>query len=487
MALQTKTFTAGSFDRYTGTSNGYVLDLILTEESADQLTNTSTVAYKLQLRSGPSNRFNGYLRSQVTLGGETVALNEMHTITAAYDQTYQLLSGSCTVPHDPDGSLTLSAAGTVTMLGETMTNPYAPPDMTVQAQLALTAIPRASSIAATAAYIGDSATLAVGRKSAAYSHTIFYQFGNLSGYLADAAGTRSDQPVRLTDTALLFPIPEAFYGQIPDAPSGICTLKCTTFSGDVQIGEPQTAAFTVTADPARCGPTVTGTVADENPATLALTGSDQILVQGASDARCAVQAGANCGASIAALYVNGAPMDSESCTLTAVTTDVITFRAVDSRGYSAQYTVPGLQLVPYVPLQFYASAARTDPTSGGATLTLQGKWYNGRLGQASNALSAQYRIDGGSWQETAVPTQGGDLSAQISLTGLDYRTGHTIDVQLSDVLQTRSQTLTVSKGIPVFDWGEEDFAFHVPVIFTASDGTEFILDRIDGQLVAREI
>ena len=484
MALQTKTFTVGSFDRFTGTSNGYVLDLILTEESTDQLANTSQISYKLQLRSGPSNRFNGYLRAEVVFGGKTVAVQELATITAAYNETYLLLAGTETVAHNQDGTFTLSAGGSITMLGETVTNPYAPPNMTAQAQMALTAIARASAIAAAGAFIGDTATLAVSRKSAAYTHTIFYQFGKLTGYLADAVGTHSDTPVYLTDTALLFPIPESFYGEIPDAPSSLCTLKCTTFSGDVQIGEPQTAAFTVTADPARCGPVVTGTVADSNEATLALTGDEKILVQGVSNAQCTVQAQANGGASITALFVNGAKIEQSPHTLAAVATDQITFRAVDSRGYSAQYTVPGLQLVPYVAPSFHASAQRTDPTSGGARLTLQGKWYPGHFGAVSNALSAQYRIDGGAWTELTLSTQAGDLWAECSLSGLDYRTGHTVQVQLSDALTMQSQTLTLSKGIPVFDWGENDFAFHVPVRFTATDGTEFTLDLTDGRLTA---
>lgn len=484
MALQTNVFTTGSFDRYTGTSNGYILDLILTEESVDQLANTSLVSYKLQLRSGPSNRFNGYVRAEVKLGGETVAVEEMATISAAYNQTYLLLSGSCAVSHDPDGTFALEAAGAVTMLGETVTNPYAPPNMTADAQMALTAIPRASTIAATSVFIGDAATLAISRKSTAYTHSIRYQFGSLSGYLADAVGTHADTEVKLTDTALLFPIPESFYGEIPDAPAALCTLTCTTYAGSTQIGEPQTAAFTVTADPARCGPVVSGTVADSNPATLALTGDDQILVQGVSAAQCTVNAQAQHGASIAALYVNGAKIAQSPHVIAAVTTDSVTFRAVDSRGYSTEYTVPGLTLVPYVPLRFHAGARRTDPTSGGAMLTLQGKWYPGSFGAVSNTLTAQYRVDGGTWTTFALTVSAGDLTVELPLSGLDYRTGHTIEVQLADALQTQTQTVTVSKGIPVFDWGENDFAFHVPVRFTAADGTEFTLDLVNGQLTA---
>ena len=84
-------------------------------------------------------------------------------------------------------------------------------------------------------------------------------------------------------------------------------------------------------------------------------------------------------------------------------------------------------------------------------------------------------------------TAGGDIAAELDLTALDYQTGHTIDVELADLLNTVTKRASVSKGIPVFDWGEYDFRFHVPVIFTATDGTKFTLDLIDGQLTAKTV
>lgn len=484
MALQTQTYSVGSFDRYEGTTNGYILDLILTEESTDQLANTSLISYKLQLRSGPSNRFNGYLRAEVWLGGKNVAVEEMATISAAYNKTYLLLTGTETVTHNNDGSLTLPVIGTVKMLGETTSNPYAPPDMTATGDMALTTIPRAATLAATSVFIGDASTIAVARKSPSYVHSIHYRFGNISGYLADAAGTHSNTEVKLTDTSLLFPIPESFYAEIPDAPSALCTLTCTTYSGDLQIGNPQTAKFTITADPSRCGPLVTGSVADVNEDTLALTGDSHVLVQGVSEAGCIVEAQARHSAVISALYINGVQIESSPYVLDTVTTSAITYRAVDSRGYSAEYTVPGLSLIPYVPLSFHTSASRTDPTSGNAVLSVRGKWFNGSFGAVNNALTAEIRVDYGTGTPFSLSVAGGDFSAEVPLSGLDYRTGHTIEVVVSDAIYPHTKTATISKGIPVFDWGENDFTFHVPVRFVATDGTEFTLDLIDGQLVA---
>ena len=476
--LQTKTISYGDF-YYGSATRGYVLDLVLTEQSVDPAANTSEISYKFQLRSGPANRFTDHIDCAVTLAGQTFQVADLQ-IWAAYHTTYTLLEGSLTVPHQEDGTLLLEASASI---DTPESNPYAPPDLTFGGTMALTNIPRASTLAATAAYIGDAATIVVGRKSPEYTHSIFYRFGALSGYLADAAGTLSAQPAKLTDTTILFPIPESFYAQIPDAPTGLCTLECTTYLGDTPIGAAQSATFTVTADPLRCSPILTGSARDVNEATLAVTGDSAVLVVGLSQALCTAQAQAQKGAAICRLLVNGREVTGES-TLLEVTEPRILWQAVDSRGYTAEFAVPGLSFVPYVPLSFHVAAQRTDPTGGVVSLSARGKWYPGSMGQTPNALSAQCQVDGGSWQSLPVQTADGDFSVDSQLTGLDYRTGHTLCLQVSDALQTHEKTTFVSKGIPVFDWGEEDFCFHVPVRFTATDGTVFTLDLRDGQLTA---
>lgn len=481
MALQTKTYSEGSFDRYNGTSNGYILDLILTEESVDRFANTSLVSYKLQLRSGSSNQFNWEFTGAVSLNGRQVATKTAEK-NLEYNSTWIFLTGQETIVHDDDGTLNMSYSATLTPWNGG--NSYTPPKLTVSGKMKLTEIARESTVAATAAYIGDAATVAVSRKSTAYTHSIRYQFGDLSGYIADSAGALSSTEQKLTETTIVLPIPESFYAQIPDAPSGACTLTCKTYSGTTQIGDSKTAKFTITADPARCSPIVSGTVADINDKTLALTGSSKILIQGKSVAQCAVTAQAQHSATIKDLYVNGVKIESSPYDIRNVTTASITFRAVDSRGYPTEYAVPGLTLVPYVPLSFFVEASRTDPTSGNGQLKATGKWYNGSFGDVSNQLSARYCVDGGSWVSCAPVYSGGDILTQLAITRLDYRSGHSIDVEMSDRLDTVVKTATVSKGIPVFDWGENDFCFHVPVTFIATDGTEFTLDLVNGQLKA---
>ena len=286
MALQSKTYSTGSF-AYGGESRGYVLDLILTEESINAVANTSQISYKLQLRSGSSNRFDWEFTSTISLNGSQVASNTAEK-NLDYNSTWVLLNGTATIPHEDDGTLSLSYSATLTPWnGGTQ---YTPPTLTVSGSMELTNIPRASTIAATGAYIGDASTVTVDRKSTQFTHSIRYQFGSLSGYISSNTGTLSAAETKLTATTIVLPIPASFYNQIPNAPSAVCTLTCKTYSGNTQIGDAKTATFNVTADPARCGPVVSATAEDINTATFNLTGNERIFVAGRSNVQCTISA-----------------------------------------------------------------------------------------------------------------------------------------------------------------------------------------------------
>lgn len=120
-------------------------------------------------------------------------------------------------------------------------------------------------------------------------------------------------------------------------------------------------------------------------------------------------------------------------------------------------------MIAYVKLTNNASAVRVDATSGDVTLTLSGNYFNGSFGAVSNALTARYAVNDGTSVSVTPTISGNTYTAYISLSGLDYTTSHKIAVTVSDKLASVSKMITVKQGIPVFDWGESDFRFNVPV------------------------
>ena len=332
----------------------------------------------------------------------------------------------------------------------------------------LPTIPRAATIGATDANIGAVSMIAVGQKSTTYTHSIQYQFGALSGYVTAYGGVSATE-VKLSATSIPFNVPTDFYAQIPNAKSGVCILTCRTYSGNTQVGESQTAAFKVTAAEEVCAPTVSGTVTDANDATAALTGDRSKMVRYKSTALCTISATAKNGASIAQKSIAGTVISGDENTLTIpeIENSSVLFSAVDSRGYVTN-TEKLITLIPYIKLTNNAVVNRTDPTSGNAVLTLRGDCFSGSFGAVENAVTAKYRVNGGSYIDAQLSVKGNAYSAEIALAGMDYNTTHSVEVVVSDKLSESKKTIPVKRGVPVFDWGENDFAFNVPVHFKAA-------------------
>lgn len=461
MALQTVTFSQSN--------NGYTLDLILTEESTSIADNTSHISFRLQLRSGNSNRFSNYrVAAHVTLNGAVVASREMdwgNQISLGFNSSIVILSGECTIAHGDDGTKTLPVAFGITTAVES----YSPGVISVaDKSMALTDIARASSITGTAANIGSTSIIVISRKANLFTHSVGITFGAIKGYL-DADGNVVGTERRLDQTTIPFRVPESFYQQIPEAPSGVCRLTCKTYSGDLQIGAEQSGEFTVTADASVCSPSVSGAVVDINEKTVELTGDANRLIKHASTARCVMTATPKNAAYIKEKKIAGVALAANENILDILNVELpsISFYAKDSRGYPGEFSPP-VEMVPYVKLTSNPSIRRTDPTSGRAQLIVNGNYFRGNFGARDNSLTIQYRVGTGDVVDVpSVIGDNNDYSAEIIIPGLEYTQSHNIEVTVSDALTTVTKTVTVGKGVPVFDWGENDFSFNVPVNFNA--------------------
>lgn len=474
MALQSKTFTVGIVDDLA--YNRFALDLILTEESVSEVGNTSQISYALQLRSGSRN-FSSYgLGAEIKLAGTVVAKRDQKTEPLMSIQAYStllILSGTATIPHNEDGSLNMAVEFWINTPVQNWTPGYM--EMT-GASMPLTQIARASTITAYNADIEYPALIRINRKNNTYTHSVFYQFGEMSGFL-NGDGNLVEEETKLSQDTIDFKIPYSFYTQIPDKPSMDCTLTCRTYSGSTQIGDPQTAVFLITANEKLCAPVVIGEVVDVNPITTDLTEDPNKLIRFMSDAQCTITASAKNEAWLVKRAVTGTKEvvfeDGEDVVvIEGVETGSFVFQAYDSRGYSfeGQTGCPVTnELINYIPLTVNVSAVRTDPTSGNAILTVEGACYTGIFREGvDNVITAQYCVSNGDFVDIEIHAENNRYKGEANVPGLDYRSQHTLKVTVSDLLMEETGEATVNKGIPVFDWGENDFAFHVPVTVNGS-------------------
>ena len=373
-------------------------------------------------------------------------------------------SYSCNVEHDGEGKKVLSCTLIyhTNLLGG---------ERTVTKEWELTPIQRESTVRATDANIGATSMIAIAANSAGFTHSVAYAFESLSGYIK-ADGSISTEEVLLSSQSVPFVIPESFYTQIPNAPTGVCTLTCRTYSGTTQIGNTKTCKFMVTAERAQCRPDVAGTVEDVNDATIALTGDPAVLVRYMSVARCTIQAKAKNGASIKSLQIGGVEAADAIREISGIESGPVVFKAVDTREYDNSHTVAlesgteeGCRLIPYVKLTAHATAKRKEPTSGEATLTIKGKYYAGTFGQEENSLTLWYKVPNAAEFTPVDPSDieiaDGAYTATVDLQDLAYNAEHTIQVVAEDQLITLEESAALGRGIPMFYWGEELFGFFV--------------------------
>lgn len=360
--------------------------------------------------------------------------------------------------------------------------------------IALTTIPRASTIGATDANIGSNSAIAIDKKASSYTHSIKYEFGSLSGYVTSSGGVSTSE-VKFSASSVSFKVPTSFYAQIPKAKTGKCKLTCTTYSGSTKIGDAQTTEFTVTAAESLCKPQVSGILIDSSSQTVNLTGNEYVLVKYFSDAACTISAEAKNSATIVKKKIGGVEVSGNSRTIFDVETNSVTFQATDSRGYSTQVTVERT-MVNYVRLTVNAQLTRKDPTSGNALLQVKGNYFNDSFGQVDNTLEMWYRLaksgeSYGSWVQVFPTLDGNTYTLSVDLSGLDYLSSYSLQVRAEDKLISKTVTVTVSQGIPVVDWGKDDFRFNVPFLIpdsakgstlpsTGKKGQVFFLRNSDG-------
>ena len=446
----------GSF--YGKTSNAAIKPKITWSAAENMEGNYSDVTATLSYSRTDSYKTYGHWAGTLTINGDKKSLSGKY-IEITKNSNTVAITHTVRVPHNEDGTKTVTVSATGGISGTTLTN------TTISAVLTLTSIPRAATIAATDADIGSVSMVTIGKKSDAYTYTVAWQFGSLTGYLSESG--MSADAAAVTASSLAFPLPESFYYEIPDKSSDICRLTCTTFLDGSAIGEPQTCSFTVRADPQRCAPVAALSVKDTNPDTLALTGDENIFIRYASSAQCAITAQSRFGASLTERTLNGKTVTGNT-TLEELQTDTLRFAAKDSRGYTSEATAK-LTMLPYFAPAFRLSAARTDATSGDAALQAEGSFYNGSFGAASNSLQVRYQVNGGTPVTVPCTTDGNSFTVSAALQNLDYTASHRITLTVSDALSTVNAEVKINPGIPVFEWGKADFRFNVPVFVQDKD------------------
>ncbi len=440
-----------------GTTNNSRIKPRISWEAVQSISgNYSDVTAKLEyICSGLDENFTGSWNGTLSINGE--AFSKTVQLALRSGATVTALTKQVRVYHDDNGNQSIRIIANGAM-GTSADAPFK--TTTISGSITLDTIPRPSEILATSGNIGGTSVITVKKKNSSLTHSIAYRFGALTGFVS-YGGRPITQAEIFSGTVVNFAVPESFYAQIPGSPTGKCTLTCNTYQGSTLVGS-HTTTFTVTAQESLCLPAVSLAVADVNAKTVALTGNAQVLVLNASTARCTLTATAKNSATVAKRMLQGKSV-GEVTDFASVATGKFTYSATDSRGYCTEkiYTA---STISYLRPTVNASVKRTSPTADTAALKVTGKCFHGSFGAAQNTLYLQVFVAGKAvYQGNVTLKENNTYQLSMTLTGLSYQQSYDVRVVGTDKLYAAEKTVTLSAGVPVFDWGENDFQFHVPV------------------------
>ena len=326
--------------------------------------------------------------------------------------------------------------------------------------------PAASKISCTKANIEEYPTITIAKASPDFTHTITYGFNGINGTIATKTSAT---------TITNWMIPADFYAKIPNDKTGRGGLQCDTYDANGKYVGNSTCNLDFGTNESKCKPSVSGTVADANQRTIDLTGDENVLVRYKSEALCTITASSPTSGRITEKTINNAAVSGDTLRIYSVETDVFDFWAKDSREYSNSDKVTK-ELIPYIKLTANVTGHRTDPTSGNATLTIKGNYFEGSFGAQENWLQIYYKQGNGEWTWVTPTISNNEYTATVSLSGLDYTKAFDFHVSVSDKLDTVNKFITIPKGIPVFDWGENDFNFNVPISINGT-AVDYIVEQ----------
>lgn len=447
--------TSGSFATNAYNSKKWI-ELHWSRSSYDLGNNTTTIYYEVR-GCGTTTSYHMAAPITVVIDGETV-----YSVTTRF-QLYKdtvLKSGYKTITHNNDGTRSFSASVSAAIYSAAV-------NCTGSGSWTLDSLPRQATLTAAPNFNDEQ------NPTITYSNPAGNSVSSLQACIS-LTGAQADVPYRdisKTGTSYTFTLSDTERATLRNATPNSNSLSVTFFVRTAIGGNTFHSTIQRTMTITNGNPTLSPTVVDSNATTKALTGDANKLVKYYSNAAYTIGASAKKGASLSSQKVthNGSTKTTATGTYNAVEGASFAFEAKDSRGNVSTKTVTKT-LINYVKLTCNQKVRIT--VDGTATISVNGNYFNGSFGAVANTLTVQYRYktSGGtysSWTAITATKSGNTYTATATKTGLNYKTTYVFQCRAVDKLATIPTAEQNFKALPVFDWGENDFKFNVPVTFGA--------------------
>lgn len=414
-------------------------------QSKNVSANTSTVTCKLYLVNDWSLSISGRSDNTCTIDG---AAQTFSSPVISSTGTHLLATVSRTVNHASDGSKSLTISA-VFQIRATLSGTYYG-TISASANITLESIPRASSVSAGNMTMGSAGTISINRASSAFTHTLTYSFGNTNGTIA----------TKTTATSVSWTPALSLASQIPNAISGTCTITCTTYNGNTNIGS-KTCTLTLSI-PASVKPTISSLTASRIDGEVPSTWG--IYVQTKSKVKLTINGAAGSyGSTIKSYSITGGGYSGSASTLTTGflnNSGTITFKATvtDSRGRVSAEASVSITVTAYSPP--YCNSSLSQRCLSNGTLDDDGTYihamvsfgYSTCSGKNTLKTSVQYKqVSAEQWTDAGV-TFASNTAFTYGKGQISTETSYDVRYTLEDAFSTISVQAIVSTAAVVMDF-----------------------------------
>lgn len=204
------------------TSNAKIIPTIVWKSTANNEANTSTVTAVLYYKRTDSNKTYGTGSFSVTINGQTTSGSGYAVITNFIGNGVSVLSASATVPHNEDGTKTITISASGSISGTTLES------TTCSGSAVLDSIPRGSSITTVPdVTLGNNCSVTWTPRSSAYYYKLKFA---LESWSKETDAFCPGVTTAYTYTGYTIPL-EAMVG-LPNVSSGNMAVTLTTLKSD---------------------------------------------------------------------------------------------------------------------------------------------------------------------------------------------------------------------------------------------------------------
>ena len=412
-------------------------------QNATNKTSTITAKVYLKAPSGWSTISDYWC---CTINGTQVTTNKSATVSGT-----KVLLGqkTWTVSHASDGTCSTTISFSYTN-GLTSIGTYTTKKGSGSKSITLDKIATASTftLSSSSLTMGSSQTVKITKLSSSYTHTVTYTFGSSTTTVAS----------KTTSTSVSFTPPTSLASQIPNATSGTCTVKVTTYNGDTSIG---TTSKTFTLKVPSSSSSVTVKISTTYNSTV-----NGLLIAGKSTVKITPIATTTNGATIKSYSYSGAGLSGTGSSKTTGTlsagTYTVTVTATDSRGATGKASVSFTVYSASAPTMSFSVNRATSsyaPNDNGTYALIYLTWNVSNPNNA-NTNAKQFKVEkkttsSSSWSTavgwTNLPSYTGNKYVIGIGSGYATTTSYNIRVSVKDSSSTVQSTKTLSTVSTVFN------------------------------------